>query len=57
MISRECSRWIHDAFDLRQKSDYVPQTEVNEDQARELLERAAAFLKGVKERLEKAWAT
>ena len=54
LFSKECSRWIHDAFDLRQKSDYAPQTEVNEDQAREVLERAAAFLKDVKERLEKA---
>jgi len=56
LFSRECSRWLHDAFDLRQRSDYAPQTEVSEDQALEVLERAATFVKDVKERLEKTWA-
>jgi uncharacterized protein (UPF0332 family) len=52
LFSKEFSRWIHDAFDLRQKSDYAPQTEVSEEQAREVLERARAFLEDVKRRLE-----
>lgn len=46
LFSKEFSRWIHDAFDLRQKSDYAPQTEVSEEQAREVLERARAFPQG-----------
>lgn len=52
LFSKETSRWIHDAFDLRQKSDYAPQADVSENQAREVLERATAFLMDVKESLK-----
>jgi len=57
LFGKERSRRIHDAFDLPQKSDYAPQTKVSEDQAREVVGRAAAFLNDVKEIVEKAWAT
>jgi uncharacterized protein (UPF0332 family) len=52
LFSKESSRWIHDAFDLRQKSDYAPQTEVSENQASEVIERSQVFVKDVKKRLE-----
>lgn len=52
LFSKEFSRWVHDAFDLRQKSDYAPQLEISEQDAKQVLERAAAFLIDVKNCLE-----
>lgn len=57
LFSKESSRWIHDAFDLRQKSDYAPQTEVSENQANEVFERAQVFVGDVKKRLENKWTS
>jgi uncharacterized protein (UPF0332 family) len=57
LFSKEFSRWIHDAFDLRQRSDYDPQSEVSEDQANEVFERAQVFVGDVKKRLENKWTS
>jgi uncharacterized protein (UPF0332 family) len=51
LFGKELSRWVHDAFDLRQKSDYAPQLEVSEEDAREVVKRATTFLENVKNHL------
>ena len=51
MFKIEFSRWLHDAFDLRQRSDYTAQVRVSKEEARQLLAQAKAFVAGVKSKL------
>ena len=48
-FSKDFSRWLHDAFELRQRSDYSPGHIVSKGEAEETLERSTQFVKGVKE--------
>ena len=51
MFKIEFSRWLHDAFDLRQRSDYVAQVQVSKGEASQMLAQAKAFVAGVKSKL------
>lgn len=51
MFKIEFSRWLHDAFDLRQRSDYVAQVQVSKEEASQMLAQAKAFVAGVKSKL------
>lgn len=50
-FEKEFSRWLHEAFDLRQQADYQEMVTVLPEQAKELLEHARLFVAGVKTRL------
>ena len=50
-IDKRYSRWLHDAFDLRQKSDYGDRLPITDREAAELLEHAETFFEQVRELL------
>jgi uncharacterized protein (UPF0332 family) len=52
-FSKDLSRWLHDAFDLRQRSDYTVEFHVTGDEARVILENAISFVGEVKTVLAK----
>jgi uncharacterized protein (UPF0332 family) len=49
---KEFSRWIHGAFDLRQRSDYSTWHQITQEVAQETYRDACAFVEGVKEKLK-----
>jgi len=53
IFKKDFSRWLHDAFDLRQRSDYSPEYHVSSEEAMKVMEHAVEFVKGVKEILLK----
>lgn len=53
-LPRELSRILHKAFDLRQVSDYRELTEVDVEDAKEVLEQAERFVEAVREYLATA---
>jgi len=52
-FSKDFSRWLHDAFDLRQRSDYTVEFHVTGDEAGMILEHAVSFVGEVKTVLAK----
>jgi len=50
-FSKEFSRWLHEAFDLRQRSDYSPQFQPIEEDARRILDQATSFVAEIKAKL------
>jgi uncharacterized protein (UPF0332 family) len=52
-FSKDFSRWLHDAFDLRQRSDYVIEAEVTKEDAASTLQHAVLFLSETKQVLGK----
>ena len=48
IFKKDFSRWLHDAFDLRQRSDYSPDYHVSNEKAKKVMEHAVKFVKGVK---------
>jgi len=50
-FSKEFSRWLHEAFDLRQRSDYSPQFQATEEDARRTLSQATSFVAEIKTKL------
>ena len=50
-FSKEFSRWLHEAFDLRQRSDYSPQFQVTLEDAKRTLVQASAFVHEIKSKL------
>jgi uncharacterized protein (UPF0332 family) len=53
VFPKEFSRWLHDAFDLRQRSDYSPQTSIRKTEAAEILRQAETFVSQVRAELER----
>ena len=53
-FQKDFSRWLHDAFDLRQRSDYSPDFNASNDEALNVMEHATEFVKGIKKNLQKA---
>lgn len=47
-FSKHFSRWLHDAFDLRQRSDYAVQVQVTMEEAENTLQHAVLFVKETK---------
>ncbi len=51
VFGKELSRWLHDAFDLRQRSDYAAQIQVSHEEAMQVLEESKEFVAEVKGKL------
>lgn len=51
LFDRDLSRWLHEAFDLRQRSDYREMFVVSDKRARVALARAERFVARLKEHL------
>jgi uncharacterized protein (UPF0332 family) len=47
-VDAKFSRWLHDAFNLRQKVDYKETTKPNESQAAQSLASAGAFVEEIR---------
>jgi uncharacterized protein (UPF0332 family) len=50
-FDKEFSRWLHEAFELRQRADYREMVTVSYDRARDVLSNAGVFLEGVRKRV------
>jgi len=48
MFAKNFSRWLHEAFDLRQRSDYAIEFQVTREEAEMTLEHAVSFVGEVK---------
>ena len=53
IFQKDFSRWLHDAFDLRQRSDYAADYRATRDDADKTLENAESFVDEVKKVLSK----
>ena len=53
VFEKNYSRWLHDAFDLRQRSDYAAEYQVPEEEAEKTLKNAESFVGEVKAVLSK----
>ncbi len=52
IFSKEFSRWLHQAFDLRQRSDYAVKYTPSREEAEQTINQAQAFVARVKEVLK-----
>ena len=48
IFSKDYSRWLHDAFDLRQRSDYAAEFHASPEEAKITLTNAKSFVAEVK---------
>ena len=51
IFKKDFSRWLHDAFDLRQRSDYSAEYLVSIDEAEKTLKNAESFVEEIKKNL------
>jgi uncharacterized protein (UPF0332 family) len=51
-FDKDFSRWLHEAFNLRQRADYQELFTVSIEDAQAILEHARAFVAGIKAQLE-----
>jgi len=56
IFPKEFSKWLHEAFDLRQRSDYAPRYSPSSKDAESMLNNAVAFVKEVRDKLIKTIA-
>ena len=54
IFKKEYSRWLHDAFDLRQRSDYAAEYHASPEDAESTLNNAETFVAKVKDVLSRA---
>ncbi len=48
VFKKDYSRWLHDAFELRQRSDYAAGYQASEEEAEKTLKNAESFVDEVK---------
>jgi uncharacterized protein (UPF0332 family) len=48
IFAKNFSQWLHEAFDLRQRSDYAPEFVVTRDDVEAVLQHASSFLTEVR---------
>ena len=53
IFKKDYSRWLHDAFDLRQRSDYAAEYHVSREEAEKTLKNAEVFVAGINKVLSK----
>jgi uncharacterized protein (UPF0332 family) len=53
IFDKGLSRWLQEAFDLRQRADYREMFTVSSERAKEVLEHAHAFVMEVKKQIKK----
>ena len=46
------SKWLHDAFDLRQRADYREMFEIDASRTQEIIEHASKFVAEIRNKLE-----
>jgi uncharacterized protein (UPF0332 family) len=51
IFDKDLSRWLQEAFDLRQRSDYREMFSVTGERAGSVLERAGSFLEKIKKQI------
>ena len=51
IFGREFSRWLQEAFDLRQRADYREMFTVTSERAKAVLENASSFVEEIKRKL------
>ena len=51
VFSKEFSRWLHEAFDLRQRSDYSPQFHPTLEDARGVPDQSTSFVTEIRTKL------
>lgn len=51
IFRKELSRWLHSAFDLRQRSDYGAQIQVTDEEAGKVLAEAREFVEEARTKL------
>ena len=51
IFTNRFSRWLHEAFDLRQRSDYAPSYSPSNREAKVTLQNAVTFVKEVRDKL------
>ena len=56
VIAKDFSRWLHDAFDMRQQSDYAAEPSIFYQDASALFRHATDFVKEIKDVLIKNYA-
>ncbi len=52
VFPKQFSRWLHQAFDLRQRSDYTVKYTLSREEAEQVINQALAFVAQVKEVLK-----
>lgn len=55
MFDRELTRWLHEAFDLRQRADYQDLMVVQRERAEETLHNAESFVAQIRKHLSHQW--
>lgn len=53
LFDKTLSKWLHEAFDLRQRADYTEMFFVSSDRAKEIIENARNFNVEIKKYLDK----
>lgn len=51
LVDKEFSRWLQEAFDLRQRADYREMFKVTSERAKAVLENAHSFVEEIKKKL------
>lgn len=57
VFKKDFSRWLHNAFDLRQRSDYAAEYQVSMEEAEEALNNAELFVKEIQKYLSESTKT
>jgi uncharacterized protein (UPF0332 family) len=52
-FTKDLSRWLHDGFELRQRSDYAPKPTLNEEDAEVAMQHAVSFVNELKAEIER----
>ena len=52
VFTKEFSKWLHEAFDLRQRADYREMFTVSHDRANRILGHATTFVAAIKDHIE-----
>ncbi len=52
LIDKEFSRWLHEAFDLRQRSDYREMFHISEERTTTVLQHAQAFVAELERKIQ-----
>jgi len=53
IFEQELSKWLHEAFDLRQRADYTEMFSISKDRALMVLNNAINFIAQVKKEINK----
>ena len=52
IFAKDYSKWLHEAFDLRQRADYREMFRISSERAKTVLENATSFVAAIKDHIE-----